>query len=275
MNEGASNVNRRKFLRQSVSFMAVGAGTLVLPAGLLSLTYMTKAAFSGEQAIAQSPSDSPLPQEAIPLARGLLYPQQNHVRNLLDTSGLWQFQLDPREEGEAQGWFNVLPAPRPIAVPCSWNDLFDDARDYLGVAWYLNEVWIPSGWRGQRVFLRVGSANYAAKVWANGMLAAQHLGGHLPFAAEITSPLVWDRKNVIAIMIENKQMPERVPPGPASGGAGVLGTWPHSRRRRTTSSPTQGYIAPCCSIRSRRIRTSTTSRLSRQLTGAMVSSLSR
>lgn len=224
MNENAPNVNRRKFLRQSVSFMAVGAGTLVSPAGFLSLTHMAMAALSGEQAIAQSPSASPLLQGAIPLARGLLHPQQNQVRNVLDTSGLWQFQLDPGEEGEAQSWFRALPAPRLIAVPCSWNDLFDGARDYLGVAWYLNEVWVPSSWRGQRVFLHVGSANYAAKVWVNGVLVAQHLGGHLPFVTDVTSRLAWEQKNVIAISVENKQLPGRVPPGPASGGGGVLGT---------------------------------------------------
>src|SRR5262245_24413110 len=48
---------------------------------------------------------------------GLLYPQQNAHRNLLDLSGLWQFQLDPKNEGEAARWFERLPAPRTIAVP--------------------------------------------------------------------------------------------------------------------------------------------------------------
>lgn len=223
MKANAPNVNRRKFLRQSVAFMATGAGALASPAGFLSLTYLTKAALLGEQASAQSPSSSPSTQEEARLARGLLYPQQNHFRNVFDTSGLWQFQLDPREEGEAQGWVNALPSPRPIAVPCSWNDLFDDARDYLGLAWYWNELWVPSAWRGQRVFLRIGSANYAAKAWVNGTVVAEHEGGHLPFAGEITSQLVWDRKNVIAITVENEQLPERVPPGPAAGGGGVAG----------------------------------------------------
>jgi hypothetical protein len=37
MNEGRQNINRRKFLWQSASVMAVGAGTLVLPADLLFL----------------------------------------------------------------------------------------------------------------------------------------------------------------------------------------------------------------------------------------------
>ena len=159
---------------------------------------------------------------------GVLSPRQNQVRNVLDISGLWQFQLDRREEGEAQRWFNALPRPRPIAVPCSWNDLYDDARDYLGLAWYRHEFYMPSGWRGQRVFLRIGSATYAAKVWINGSAVAEHLGGHLPFTADITRQLTWDRANVIAIAVENKQLPERVPPGPTGSGgvAGIMGGFP-------------------------------------------------
>ena len=156
-------------------------------------------------------------------ARGLLHPQRNQFRDLLDTSGLWQFQLDPGEQGEAQGWFRALPAPRPIAVPCSWNGLFDDARDYLGLAWYRTELWVPQDWRERRVFLRVGSATYAATVWVNGTRVTQHQGGHLPFLADVSGQLAWDRPNVIAIAIENKQLPERVPPGPTMGGGGVAG----------------------------------------------------
>ena len=104
------------------------------------------------------------PQDSEAAKTGLLYPRQNQFRNVMDISGIWEFQMDPHEGGEAAYWFGALPAPRPIVVPCSWNDLFDDARDYLGLAWYRHETFVPSGWQGQRVFLRVGSANYAAKV---------------------------------------------------------------------------------------------------------------
>lgn len=201
-------MSRREFLsRTAAAGVVMTAGTL--PEGQPGVQLALSAPISGS-AIA-------------PGHGGLLYPQQNQARNVFDTSGLWQFQLDPKEEGETQGWFRALPAPRPIAVPCSWNDLFDDARNYLGLAWYLTEVWTPSSWRGQRVFLRIGSANYAAKVWVNGALVIEHMGGHLPFVAEITNQLMWDRQNVIAISVENKQLPERVPPGPGPGGGGVFG----------------------------------------------------
>ena len=154
---------------------------------------------------------------------GLLSPQQNQTRNVLDLSGLWQFQLDPEDVGELQSWCDGLPAPRHIPVPCSWNDLFDDARTYLDTAWYRRDVWVPAGWRDQRILLRVGSANYAATVWVNGVRVAEHEGGHLPFVADITGHVAWDRANSIAIAVENRQLPERVPPAP-TGGGGVFGT---------------------------------------------------
>ena len=126
-------MSRRDFVSLTAAAAAAGAASL-----------------AGGRAVAPSRPDSPLPRDTMTPGRGgLLYPQRSGTRNLLDLSGLWQFQLDPREEGEAAGWFRALPAPRLIAVPCSWNDLFDDAKNYLGLAWYLYEVWVPSGWRGE------------------------------------------------------------------------------------------------------------------------------
>ena len=178
----APGITRRRFLERST---AAGVGAAALGGA------------SGQPATSQ-PATGPAVAP-----RGLLYPRQNAHRGLVDLSGFWQFQLDPKEEGEAARWFDGLPAPRTIAVPCSWNDLFDDARDYLGLAWYRTEAWLPQAWRGQRVFVRVGSATYACKVWVNGTLVAEHLGGHLPFAAQITDRVAWDRPTAIAISVEN------------------------------------------------------------------------
>ena len=75
---------------------------------------------------------------------------------------------------------------RPIAVPGSWNELYDDAHDCFGTAWYQTEFIVDAGWRGKRVFLRFGSANYRARAWLDGQLLGEHMGGHLPFSFEIT-----------------------------------------------------------------------------------------
>ncbi len=146
-----------------------------------------------------------------------LFPQQNSTRNALDLSGYWNFQKDSLETGERDRWFDGLPDSRAIAVPGSWNEQFTDSRDYLGMAWYETTTWFPNSWKGQRIFLRVGSANYAAKLWVNGKPLGMHEGGHLPFAFEITSMVQWGEKNRITIQIENMLKPSRVPTGGMTG----------------------------------------------------------
>ncbi len=150
------------------------------------------------------------PIRAVPCA---LLPQQTPTRDVLELAGLWDFQLDPNGVGEAEGWAQTLPAPRLIAVPGSWNDQFQDTRDYTGVAWYQLKTHLPQGWRGRRLVLRIGSAVYQAKVWIDGRPIGEHLGGHLPFAFEITAAAVWDRPVTLTIRIDNLAEPTRVPPG--------------------------------------------------------------
>jgi beta-glucuronidase len=149
----------------------------------------------------------------------MLYPVQNVVRNRLDLSGLWDFQPDPDEGGEKNAWFNALPKPRPLAVPGSWNEQYEDLFSYFGLAWYLKRIFVPRGWKGQRVFLRVGSANYHGTVYVNGEKIGSHEGGHLPFAFEVTDRLKWDLENIVAISVENHLRPTRVPGGNTDSGS--------------------------------------------------------
>jgi beta-glucuronidase len=143
----------------------------------------------------------------------MLYPQQNVFRNKLDLSGIWDFQIDPDQVGEQNGWYNGLAGARPIAVPGSWNEQYEDLYNYLGLAWYVKPTYLPQSWQGQRVFLRVGSACYFSTVYVNGLKIGSHEGGHLPFAFEITDLIRWETENVIAIAVENELKPTRVPAG--------------------------------------------------------------
>jgi beta-glucuronidase len=143
----------------------------------------------------------------------VLYPIQNSHRNKLDISGIWDFKTDPGAEGEANGWANGLTDPRPIAVPGSWNEQYEDLFGYLDLAWYVKKTYVSRQWQGERVFLRVGSANYYGTVYVNGVKVGEHEGGHLPFAFEINDALKWDEENVIAISVENELKPSRVPSG--------------------------------------------------------------
>lgn len=148
----------------------------------------------------------------------MLYPQQNDVRNVLDLSGLWEFTLDPDDRGLDEGWAEAPPAGRPAAVPGSWNEQFQDTWDYMGPAWYARDFYTPAGWRGSRVWVRVGSANYEARVWLNGVAVGAHEGGHLPFDLDVTEHVAWGRPNRLVIRVDNALTPTRVPPGGREGG---------------------------------------------------------
>lgn len=156
----------------------------------------------------------------------MLYPQQNQVRNTLDLSGIWEFQTDPEEVGVQHAWFNGLKQARSIAVPGSWNEQHEDLFNYLGLAWYLKRSYVPSSWKGQRIFLRVGSANYFARVYVNGNEVGSHEGGHLPFAFEISDFIQWDAENTFAISVENHLTATRVPSGNIRSPLGAAASFP-------------------------------------------------
>ena len=158
----------------------------------------------------------------------MLYPIQNSVRNKLDLSGIWDFKTDPEGVGEQNGWFNGLAESRPIAVPGSWNEQYEDLFNYLGLAWYVKRTYVPRSWQGQRVFIRVGSANYYGTVYVNGEQVGAHEGGHLPFAFEITNLVKWDDENVIAISVENELKPTRVPSGNMNSAIGAFASFPRT-----------------------------------------------
>jgi beta-glucuronidase len=94
---------------------------------------------------------------------------------------VWQFRLDPSEEGRSAGWFGqALPDARQMAVPASFNDIAANAavRDYFGDVWYQGSVWVPRGWEGRRIVLHFESATHRATVWVNEVEVMSHEGGY-------------------------------------------------------------------------------------------------
>ena len=169
-----------------------------------ALTVATAVATEGATAAAQ------------PAGRGgpvtLLYPHESATRRTRDLSGLWRFKLDPKDEGARGRWSEGLgDGTRRIPVPCSWNDLFDDASEYFGPAWYETEVWCDALPAGRRVLLRFGAASYHADVWLNGRSLGAHEGGHLPFAFDATDALLPGRANRLVVRVENELRVDRVP----------------------------------------------------------------
>jgi beta-glucuronidase len=144
----------------------------------------------------------------------MLYPQSNPFRQHIDLSGFWDLRFDPAGTGTAAGFPDGFSEGRPAAVPASWNDQFEEGRDYLGHTWYQTTFDLPWGWdtARQQIGVRFGSVNYLAQVWLNGVRLGAHEGGHLPFAFDIT-PYVRGEANRLVVCVEGELAPDRVPPG--------------------------------------------------------------
>lgn len=156
----------------------------------------------------------------------MLYPQQNTARLRLELGGLWQFQLSYDNAGADLDPAAPLPAPRPMAVPASYNDQGEDKalRDHYGWAFYQCTVALPALFAGQRLVLRFGAVTHRARVWLDGALIAEHKGGFLPFEADVTGKLVPGIPALLTVACDNRVDHSTLPVGNEPGQIAFFGS---------------------------------------------------
>jgi beta-glucuronidase len=146
----------------------------------------------------------------------MLYPIINNYRYVHDLSGLWKFRTDPDMTGEQDKWYDGFESDVHVAVPGSWNEQLEEEglAHYTGSAWYFQKSFLPDVfYDNTRIWLRVGSADYYAKVWVNGKYVGENVGGFLPFVFDITDFLRKNEENAIAILVNNELTQDTIPQG--------------------------------------------------------------
>ncbi len=146
-------------------------------------------------------------------------------RKRIPLSGTWRFTTDLFDEGLRQKWYRDPPdtpadwrIPRDyedaaadlVPVPSCWTVQKPEWRYFEGSGWYVRHFSFPPAHHGERVFLRVGAANYQAIVFLNGIFLASHRGGSTPFFIDVTAHLQ-PGDNRLMIAVDNRRRPERVP----------------------------------------------------------------
>ncbi len=168
---------------------------------------------------------------------------------LLDASGRSAVEVDPGLFSVA-GFYPVPGGPRQVFnFNPGWRFLksdangaeqidFDDARwgpanlphgleilgenasgnrNYQGPAWYRKRVaYQPAA--SSRTFIYLEAAMGKSIVWVNGQKVAEHFGGYLPIAADITDALHLskDGNHIFAVRVDNSDDPT-YPPGKPQG----------------------------------------------------------
>ncbi|MFM6966093.1 MAG: beta-glucuronidase [Rhodoluna sp.] len=146
----------------------------------------------------------------------MLRPQSTATRELLNLDGLWDFKVDFNSEGFNQNWASKpLDTKLQAPVPASYNDLFTDTaiRNHVGWVFYQRTVRVPRGFAGERINVRVDSATHEGIVFVNGTEVARHVGGYMPFSAEITDHVKAGEEFNLTIAVNNILTNETIPPG--------------------------------------------------------------
>lgn len=129
-------------------------------------------------------------------------------------NGVWRFQPDPYEEGEALGWFADdcdSRLWRETAVPSTFDRSLPLLHGYEGAAWYRRTIEAPESWQGRRIVMRFEGVNYHARVWVNGQEVGTNDDPFLPFELRLDPHLEFGRANSIAVRVDNVRRQGEVP----------------------------------------------------------------
>lgn len=155
---------------------------------------------------------------------------------LLDTN--WKFINEEVKGGElsdlnADNW-------QTVEVPHDWaiSGAFDETNDmqvvqvtedgdkvakrrsgrtgglpHVGIGWYRKTLDIPASWNGKRIFAEFDGAMSHARVYLNGQFVGEWPYGYASFGFELTDKILFGKKNVLAVRLENKPNSSRWYPG--------------------------------------------------------------
>jgi beta-galactosidase/beta-glucuronidase len=130
------------------------------------------------------------------------YPRPQLVRETWQSlNGSWNFTFDDerryRRPSDDIHWTHQIAVPYP---PESQASGVGDRGFHLG-CWYERQFDIkPSD---ELCILHFGAVDYRAEVWVNGVLVAEHEGGHSSFSAEIGHALKADGLQTVTVRAED------------------------------------------------------------------------
>lgn len=151
-------------------------------------------------------------------------------RNNISLNGKWNYIVDPLENGyydyrlmpfQTNGFFenkkfsnkylveyNFETSPT-MDIPSDWNTFDKSFFFYEGTMWFKKDFSYKKT-SNTKGILYFGAVNYDAKVYVNGKLVGQHVGGYTPFNFDVTDELV-DGNNFVVVKVDNKRHKDNVP----------------------------------------------------------------
>ena len=138
--------------------------------------------------------------------------------NWLNLNGVWDFEIDHGNSGEARGMEKPdALLTQKINVPfCPESRLSGvEYTDFMRSVWYRRSVELTEAQCADRVVLHFGAVDYQATVYINGKKCGSHKGGYVSFSFDITEFVV-PGENVITVHAEDDTVSLLIPSGKQS-----------------------------------------------------------
>lgn len=149
----------------------------------------------------------------------------DRYRDRESLNGDWHYAVDQYNTCAGQKWFeeryyddlgNTLPVDfsfdewEMMKLPCCWNT-FDRMYTYYESSMiFTRKFTYQAKQEKERVFLKIGAADYIRRIFLNKQYVGMHRGGSTPCYFDITDFL--ERENRIVIQVDNARRKEQVPP---------------------------------------------------------------
>ncbi len=132
----------------------------------------------------------------------MLYPVMNQYRTIVSLNGMWDFDFVSNDYLPTK----PLVSSRLMSVPSSYNDIgvTSEFRDYVGIVAYEKSISIPNVLLNENIHLRIGSASHQTRVYIDGKLLGEHIGGFLPMDFSLSENNFKSSEIRITILVDNR-----------------------------------------------------------------------
>ena len=114
------------------------------------------------------------------------YPRPQMVRDsYLNLNGTWEYAIT-RSDVPPEQFHGEITVPFSPETVLSGVERSLQHNEYL---WYRRSLNLPEDFNRGRILLHFGAVDQCSTVWVNGHEAVSHVGGYLPFSADITELL--------------------------------------------------------------------------------------
>jgi beta-galactosidase len=177
-------------------------------------------------------------------------------RQTLNFNPDWRFIKEDPAGAQAPGFDDRKWAV--VSLPHTYNDVdtFDnwstpghrgEQIQWGGRTWYRKTFDAPGAWKGKKVFIEFEAARQVAEVYLNGQLLGVSKTGFTPFGFDLTPYLHVGTRNVIAVMVDNRFMKDRIDPAAQAElakryGSADAGAAPAAQHADVNLRETQGEV---------------------------------